>query len=84
MRPDQFVLEKVIFDTSPVPPHRQKGLLPADLRYELVAAAVADNPRFEASRLEIDRPGPVLYNRHRLGGKRALLRSGTRASHHRR
>jgi nicotinate-nucleotide adenylyltransferase len=48
----------VVFVTSPVPPHRQAGLLPADLRYDLVAAAVADNPRFEASRLELDRPGP--------------------------
>ncbi|HEY9778494.1 MAG TPA: nicotinate-nucleotide adenylyltransferase [Planktothrix sp.] len=55
---DQFKLDTVIFVTSPVPPHRQKGLLPADLRYELVEAAVADNSRFEASRLELDRSGP--------------------------
>ena len=32
---------------------------PAAIRYDLVQRAIADNPGFEASRLEIDRPGPT-------------------------
>jgi nicotinate-nucleotide adenylyltransferase len=55
---DQFGLDKVLFVTSPNPPHRHTGLLAAKLRHELVEAAVADNPHFEASTLEIDRSGP--------------------------
>ena len=55
---DQFSLEKVLFVTSAQPPHRNSGLLPAELRHELVAKAVEDNAQFEASRLELDRQGP--------------------------
>jgi nicotinate-nucleotide adenylyltransferase len=55
---DQFKLSKVLFVTSPNPPHRQTGLLPAEDRFELVQAAVASNTFFEASRLELDRQGP--------------------------
>ena len=55
---DQFNLEKVIFVTSPRPPHRNDVLLDARQRHEMVALAVADNPHFEASTLEIERSGP--------------------------
>lgn len=55
---DQFKLEKVIFVTSPRPPHRNDTLLDARERHELVALAVKDNVAFEASTIEIDRPGP--------------------------
>jgi nicotinate-nucleotide adenylyltransferase len=55
---DQFKLDKVLFVTSATPPHRRTGLLAAEHRYEMVKAAVEDNPRFEASRLELDRDGP--------------------------
>lgn len=54
---DQFELEKVLFITSANPPHRISGLLDKEERHEMVAAAVADNPFFEASRLEMDRAG---------------------------
>jgi len=54
---DQFQLEKVIIVPSSTPPHKRAGLLDKELRFEMVAAAVADNPGLEASRLEIDRPG---------------------------
>jgi nicotinate-nucleotide adenylyltransferase len=54
---DQFQLERVIIVTSGTPPHKRAGLLDKELRFEMVAAAVADNPGLEASRLEIDRPG---------------------------
>lgn len=55
---DQFALDKVLFVTSPHPPHRQVGLLPGEDRHKLVEAAVASNPFFEASRLELERTGP--------------------------
>jgi nicotinate-nucleotide adenylyltransferase len=55
---DQFHLDKVLYVTSPVPPHRRTGLLDAEHRYAMVAAAVADNNHFEASRMELDREGP--------------------------
>lgn len=55
---DQFHLEKVIFVVSPRPPHRSDVLLDARQRHEMVALAVADNPSFEASELEIERSGP--------------------------
>ncbi len=54
---DQFNLERVLFVPSGEPPHKKADLLPKQQRFEMVAAAVADNPQFEASRIEIDRPG---------------------------
>ncbi len=55
---DQFALAKVLFVTSPRPPHRRTDLLDGEDRHLLVSAAVADNPHFEASRIELDRHGP--------------------------
>ncbi len=55
---DQFSLEKVIFVTSPRPPHRIDELLDGEYRHLLVSAAVAENPHFECSRIEIEREGP--------------------------
>lgn len=55
---DQFNLEKVLFITSPRPPHRSDVLLDAHERHNMVACAVAGNPAFEASMLEIERTGP--------------------------
>lgn len=55
---DEFGLDKVIFVTSPNPPHRRLDLLDAEARHEMVEAACSTNPSFEASRMEIDRQGP--------------------------
>ena len=55
---DQFNLDRVFFVVSPNPPHRQdQGLLEAEARHKMAVAAVADNPKFEASRVELDRGG---------------------------
>lgn len=55
---DQFNLDRVFFVVSPNPPHRQdQGLLEAEARHEMAVAAVAGNPKFEASRVELDRGG---------------------------
>lgn len=53
----QFKLGKVLYIPSGQPPHAKKHLLDGNIRFRLVEAGVADNPLFEASRIEIDRPG---------------------------
>ena len=54
---DQLGIDRVLFVPSGQPPHKKAGMLDKEQRFEMVAAAVADNPHFEASRLEIDREG---------------------------
>jgi nicotinate-nucleotide adenylyltransferase len=55
----QLELERVLFVPVGVPPHRAIDLDPgADVRLEMVELAVADDERFEASRIELDREGP--------------------------
>ncbi len=55
----QLRLDKVLWVLTPDPPHKRgQALTPLALRLEMVAAAIADNPAFELSRVEIDRPGP--------------------------
>ena len=54
---EQLGLDRVFFITSPNPPHRHFDILDADQRYALVSQAVADNPCYEASRIELDRNG---------------------------
>ena len=55
----QFDLERVIWVPAGDPPHK-KGypVTPGEHRYAMVLLATASNPRFEASRLELERPGP--------------------------
>jgi nicotinate-nucleotide adenylyltransferase len=55
---DQFKLEKVLFVTSPAPPHRADQLLNGDARHEMVQSATAENPFFVPSTVELDRQGP--------------------------
>ena len=55
---EHFQLDKVLFVTCARPPHRKDVDLDAEERFEMVKAAVAGNERFEASRIELDRPGP--------------------------
>ena len=53
----QLGLTKVLFITSPNPPHRHFDILDAERRHELVSAAVAGNPHYQASRAELERGG---------------------------
>jgi nicotinate-nucleotide adenylyltransferase len=71
---EQFCLEKVIFIPNGVPPHRQQELLDPHLRLELVRAAIGNNPKFECSRMELDREGPS-YTVDTLREMRAQLPS---------
>jgi len=55
----QLELERVLFMPVGVPPHREIEIDPgADVRLEMVELAVADDDRFAASRIELDREGP--------------------------
>ncbi len=55
---DQFRLDKVVFVPSGIPPHKKDYMVTdASHRYLMTMLAVATNPFFEVSRVEIDRPG---------------------------
>jgi len=56
---DQLRLDKVLWTVTGDPPHKHgQEILPVEIRLTLVKAALADNPAFEVSRVEVDRPGP--------------------------
>jgi len=56
---DQLVLDRVLWVLTPDPPHKQdQAITTLDTRLVMVQAAIADNPGFELSRIELDRPGP--------------------------
>jgi nicotinate-nucleotide adenylyltransferase len=52
-------LERILFMPAARPPHKPGvELAPGPDRLAMIELAIADNPRFAASRLELDRPGP--------------------------
>ncbi|MFM2106538.1 MAG: hypothetical protein RL338_1570 [Chloroflexota bacterium] len=52
-------LERILFVPALDPPHKPGvPLAPAETRARLVALAIAGNPAFALSRVELDRPGP--------------------------
>jgi nicotinate-nucleotide adenylyltransferase len=56
---EQFDLEQVLFVPALLPPHKQdRAITPAEHRHAMVLLATANHPRFLASRVELDRPGP--------------------------
>ena len=55
---EAFGLERVIFIPSASPPHKEKGtIIDARHRYNMVKCAVAKNPHFSVSDIEIKRRG---------------------------
>ena len=55
----QLELDRVLFVPVGVPPHRELDYDPgAEARFEMVELAVADDERFDASRIELEREGP--------------------------
>ncbi len=56
----QMRLDKVLFVVAAHPPHKSRRKLhaSAEERLAMVEAALADEPQFEASRVELDREGP--------------------------
>jgi nicotinate-nucleotide adenylyltransferase len=55
---DALDLERVLWIPAGDPPHTSRPRTPRATRLEMVRAAVASDPRFEVSTVEIDRPGP--------------------------
>jgi nicotinate-nucleotide adenylyltransferase len=49
---------QVLFVPTGSPPHRATAVASADDRLAMTAAAIAGNPDFRVSRIEVDRPGP--------------------------
>ncbi len=56
---EALALAGVLFVPAGVPPHKRGlAISPAAAREAMVALAIADNPTFRLSRVEIERPGP--------------------------
>jgi nicotinate-nucleotide adenylyltransferase len=56
---DALGLERVLFIPNRQPPHKPDQVVtPAADRLAMVRAAIADNPAFEVSTIEVDRDGP--------------------------
>jgi nicotinate-nucleotide adenylyltransferase len=52
-------LERILFVPAGQPPHKPaREVSPVEHRIAMVGLAIADNPAFELSRLEVDRAGP--------------------------
>jgi len=55
---DQLGLAEVLFVPAGDPPHKQhRGVAPAAQRVAMVERAIAGNPHFRLSRVDVDRPG---------------------------
>jgi nicotinate-nucleotide adenylyltransferase len=55
-----FSLSQVLFVPAGHPWQKaEASVTPAELRYEMTCIATADEPAFDVSRVEIDRPGPT-------------------------
>ncbi len=55
----QFELSRLYWGLTPDPPHKQEqAITPLPHRLEMLKLMIADNPLFEISYLEINRPGP--------------------------
>lgn len=56
---DRLQLERVLWMVTGHPPHKpHRPIASIEQRLEMVRRTIGDNPRFELSRLEADRPGP--------------------------
>jgi len=55
----QLELNRLLWILTPEPPHKQEQLITSiEHRLAMVNLAIADNPAFELSHIELDRPGP--------------------------
>jgi nicotinate-nucleotide adenylyltransferase len=55
----QFSLSKLLWMLTPDPPHKQGQIVtPVEHRIAMAEHCVLDNPVFQLSRMELDRPGP--------------------------
>lgn len=55
----QLELTRLLWTVTPDPPHKQdQTITPLEHRLAMVKLAIADNPLFELSEIELNRPGP--------------------------
>jgi nicotinate-nucleotide adenylyltransferase len=55
----KMALEQVLFVVAGMPPHKlNEEVSPVEDRLAIVSLAIASNPCFEISRVDVDRPGP--------------------------
>lgn len=55
----QFQLDRLLWVLTPEPPHKlENAVTPLTHRLAMLENMIADNPAFELSRIEIERPGP--------------------------
>ncbi|MFC1879037.1 nicotinate-nucleotide adenylyltransferase [Chloroflexota bacterium] len=56
----QINLDQVLWVLTPFPPHKSdRKIAPLSDRLDMLQAALADNPEFEISRVDLDRPPPL-------------------------
>lgn len=55
----RFDLDRVIFSPTGQAWHKDANTAPAELRYLMTVVATAADPRFDVTRVDIDRPGPT-------------------------
>jgi nicotinate-nucleotide adenylyltransferase len=55
---EELHLSKVLFVPAGIPPHKHDTRTPVKHRLKMLHLAIDNNPLFELSRVEIDRPGP--------------------------
>jgi nicotinate-nucleotide adenylyltransferase len=56
---DQASLDRILWVPASDPPHKQGIVIsPVEHRVEMVKCAIEDNPTFDLSRVDVDRPGP--------------------------
>lgn len=55
----QLNLDRLLWVVTPDPPHKKgQSISPVKLRLRLIKAAIGDDPFFEVSRIELERPAP--------------------------
>lgn len=55
---EQLHLDTVLFVPAGIPPHKDTTRTTAEDRLAMLGSVLADNPHFEISRVDVDRPGP--------------------------
>lgn len=56
---DQLNLDKLLWMVTPDPPHKQNlTITPVEIRMDLIEAAIQEDPKFEVSKVEMERPAP--------------------------
>jgi len=74
---DRFGLNEVLFVPSGMPPHKNlSNVVSSEHRFEMVNKAVANNPYFKESRVEIDRKG-YTYTVDTLKNLKEIYGNGT-------